>query len=260
MMNDDNKDTNRILVPYMVNYLDNKLRSRKKFALDKMIDNDRAGRFCKLYKTYSNKRMIQPKKDLYDSLKKRSDYMDTYGAHILKLFLLLRKYYIHKTCEALTIPSQIYKLLYLIKLSIMHKNVAKQRFMRENIRKWRFSAFVKKMARRKLELMYKNLHLSYLQMANEVFGDEDSVNPSIIKEFERFGNGIGMFSNAEPNNLDEEKYCKGVSKKYIFEPVVVDERKELDDNNDYYVDQEIEGGTTGKYKSETNRSKDKSKK
>ena len=52
---------------------------------------------------------------------------------------------------------------------------------------------------------------------------------------------------------------KGVSKKYIFEPVVVDERKELDDNNDYYVDQEIEGGTTGKYKSETNRSKDKSK-
>ena len=260
MMNDDNKDTNRILVPYMVNYLDNKLRSRKKFALDKMIDNDRAGRFCKLYKTYSNKRMIQPKKDLYDSLKKRSDYMDTYGAHILKLFLLLRKYYIHKTCEALTIPSQIYKLLYLIKLSIMHKNVAKQRFMREIIRKWRFSAFVKKMARRKLELMYKNLHLSYLQMANEVFGDEDSVNPSIIKEFERFGNGIGMFSNAEPNNLDEEKYCKGVSKKYIFEPVVVDERKELDDNNDYYVDQEIEGRTTGKYKSETNRSKDKSKK
>ena len=260
MMNDDNKDTNRILVPYMVNYLDNKLRSRKKFALDKMIDNDRAGRFCKLYKTYSNKRMIQPKKDLYDSLKKRSDYMDTYGAHILKLFLLLRKYYIHKTCEALTIPSQTYKLLYLIKLSIMHKNVAKQRFMREIIRKWRFSAFVKKMARRKLELMYKNLHLSYLQMANEVFGDEDSVNHSIIKEFERFGNGIGMFSNADPNNLDEEKYCKGVSKKYIFEPVVVDERKELDDNNDYYVDQEIEGGTTGKYKSETNRSKDKSKK
>ena len=49
-------------------------------------------------------------------------------------------------------------------------------------------------------------------------------------------------------------------KENLYAGKSLDERKELDDNNDYYVDQEIEGGTTGKYKSETNRSKDKSKK
>ena len=67
-----------------------------------------------------------------------------------------------------------------------------------------------------MELMYKNLHASYLQMANEVFGDEDDVNPSIIKEFERFGNNLGMFNNEEPGDLNNKGYYQKVSKKYIF--------------------------------------------
>ena len=32
------------------------------------------------------------------------------------------------------------------------------------------------MARKKMELMYKNLHASYLQMTNEVYVNEDDVN------------------------------------------------------------------------------------
>ena len=79
----------------------------------------------------------------------------------------------------------------------MHKKIAKQRFYRELIRKWRFAAFAKKMAKKKLELMYKNLHASYLQMADEFFG-EDNGNPSVIKEFEMFGNNVGMFTGENP--------------------------------------------------------------
>ena len=261
MRDEETKDIIKIIMPYFNDYLSKKFRARKQFAMDKLKDNDRAGRFCKLYKTFANKKMLPPKQELYDKLKRRSDYIDSYGDHIIKLFKLLRKYFVHKACEGLTEPSRIYRLLYLIKLSLMHKNIAKQRFIREVIRKWRFSSFVKRMARRKLELMYKNLHLSYLQMANEVFGDEDSVNPSIIQEFERFGNGIGMFVNEDPSAAEEVKYCKGVSKKYIFEPVVIEDKKEItEDNNDFYVDQEIEGATTGKYKSETNKTLKKVKK
>ena len=73
------------------------------------------------------------------------------------------------------------------------------------------------MARKKLELMYKNLHASYLQMADEIFG-EDKVNPSVFKEFERFGSNVGMFTGQEPE-IDEElnkKYYTNVDKKYVF--------------------------------------------
>ena len=100
----------------------------------------------------------------------------------------------------------------------MHKRIAKQRFIRELIRKWRFAAFAKKISRTKLELMYKNLHASYLQMADEFFG-EDNVNPSVIKEFERFGNNVGMFTGEEPQFAEDmnKKYYANVEKKYTFE-------------------------------------------
>ena len=74
------------------------------------------------------------------------------------------------------------------------------------------------MARKKLELMYKNLHASYLQMADEIFGDDNNINPSVFKEFERFGTNVGMFTGQEPE-IDEElnkKYYSAVDKKYVF--------------------------------------------
>ena len=92
-------------------------------------------------------------------------------------------------------------------------------------------------------------------MANEVFGDEDD-NPSVMKEFERFGTNIGMFSSEEPSLNDElsRKYIKTVQKKYVFKPNVIDDdtkkiketkQEEDEENHDFYVDQDSE--TTGKY-------------
>ena len=73
------------------------------------------------------------------------------------------------------------------------------------------------MTRKKLELMYKNLHASYLQMADEIFGD-DSLNPSLFKEFERFGSDIGMFTGQEAKIGEElnKRYYSDVNKKYTF--------------------------------------------
>jgi hypothetical protein len=74
------------------------------------------------------------------------------------------------------------------------------------------------MAKKKMELMYKNLHCSYLEMVNTIFSEE-SVNPSVIKEFERFGNGVGMFVNENPYVPREGNLCLGVKKKYLFQPI-----------------------------------------
>jgi hypothetical protein len=93
-----------------------------------------------------------------------------------------------------------YKLFYLIKLSYMFKGIAKNRFLREIIRKWRFISFVKIMAKKKLELMYKDLHVSYLQLANEFFDEESNINGlTIIKEFEEFNNGIKIQKEYQKN-------------------------------------------------------------
>ena len=172
------------------------------------------------------------------------------------LFSLLRKYFIRYLCRELVDPSRMYKLLYLFKLTFMHKGIAEQRFIREIVRKWRFISFVKKMSRRKLELMYKNMHVSYLQMVNEVFGEEEMTsNPSVIKEFERFGSEIGMWVNEDPTTLIESGFCKGINKKYIFEPIEIERMEGYSSaNEEEVVIEETTKIVKSGYKTGTNKS------
>ena len=138
-------------------------------------------------------------------------------------------------------PSKLYRIFYLFKMTFMHRGIAERRFIREIIRKWRFTTFVKVMAKRKLELMYKNLHVSYLQMANEVFGDEETTtNASVVKEFERFGTDVGMWGNEDPNIPTETGYVKSINKKYIFETLDGENSKLFDEfNSDFELKKKI---------------------
>ena len=213
--------------------------------------------------------MLPQKRELIDILKANSSYLDGLGDAYMKLYNLLRRYFVRKVCQTLDGPSRVYRLLYLIKVVLMHKTIAYQRFIREMIRKWRFAAFIQNMSRRKLELMYKNLHVSYLQMANEVFGDKGANDASVVKEFERFNMRIGAFVNEDYTASYETNFCETISKKYVFQPVeiLVDKEgsshiygltnQEIDSkdlNDDYYIDKDFEEQTEGKYKSETNKS------
>ena len=142
-------------------------------------------------------------------LKREAEFSETRPIYQIKLFKIFRRKYIREITTKLIEPSRLYNLFYLINITEMHKQIKQQRYFRELIRKWRFIVFTKKMARKKLELMYKNMHASYLQMADQIFG-EDDVNPSVFKEFEMFGNNVGMFTGQEPE-IDEE-----INKKYAY--------------------------------------------
>ena len=244
-INQDKLSPIKRVIPFFVTYLEKKIKQNKSITFNKLRKHYLFTRFCKLYKTHSNKQMIHPKQNLLNKIKEKSEYNSSQGIILLKLHSLLQKYYIHHISTSLLEANRIYKILYVMRMIRMHKKISKLRFLREIIRKWRFSSFVKKMARKKMELMYKNLHASYLQMANEVFGDEDDVNPSIIKEFERFGNNLGMFNNEEPGDLDNKGYYQKVSKKYIFGTSVVQDNGESKDDSI-----QKENGQVSPYKNE----------
>ena len=258
-----------MVLPSLVRYLDDKFKDAKSWAMDNLINKWRAEKFAKLIKTLSNKTTVPPKRDLVDLMKAEYLYMNGLGASNCELFKLLRRYWVRMVCTSMYGPSRVYKTLYLIKMIMMHKAIAYQRYIRELIRKWRFSAFIQNISRRKLELLYKNLHVSYLQMANEMFGDKGEKNASVVKEFERLATRMGIFTNEDYNNPNEENFCEKINKKYVFQPMqVLLEREgpsqffmsgiEVEDsgenNEDYYVDQEIPGETIGKYKQETSKS------
>ena len=204
-------------LPGFVAYLDRKIKDRNQGSLNQIKRFYASNKFCYLLKKFTNKQILPPKEDVIEVMKREKKYSQTRPLYQIKLFKLLRKKYIREITTKLEEPSRLYKLFYLINVTQMHKKITNQRFFREMIRKWRFIAFTKKMARRKLELMYKNLHASYMQMADEIFGD-DEVNPSVIKQFEMFGNNVGMFTAQEPEVGEElkKKYYTTVDKRYVF--------------------------------------------
>ena len=208
----------RKVLPSLINFLDSLVKKRKRETYDKVTSNLISNKFCQLLKDFNDKKILPEKEEFMNKIKRDVKYAASRPLYQMKLFKLMRKKYIRTITTSLVEPSRLYCQFYLINITKMHQNIAKQRFFRELIRKWRFISFTKKMARKKLELMYKNLHASYLQMADEIFGEENNINPSVFKEFERFGTNVGMFTGQEPE-VDEElnkKYYSTVDKKYVF--------------------------------------------
>ena len=165
---------------------------------------------------YVKEKEIPNKEEFIDNLKTFKDKLENDGPQKAKLFKLLRQYAIKKTFLYKKDIYRMKQIFYLINLTLFNLEIAKSRWIRQILRKWRFISFVKKMTREKMELMYKNLHVSYLEMVNSIFSDEESKNPGVAKEFERFGNGIGMFINEDPYSSFDDKLCLGVKKQYVF--------------------------------------------
>lgn len=206
--------------------LGNEAKIKKSRYFFDLLNDDEEQKFCSLYKSYSKKKMLNPKKELIEAMKNQNDNTNSKGKNMMKAYILFRKNYINNICQTMNKLSHLSNISYLIRLTMLHKKIAQQRFIKEVIKKWRFISFVKKMAKKKLELMYKNLHVSYLDMANQIFGEEDEINPSLIKEFQKYGNDIGMFSY-DDNSLNDESssLLPTVKKTYLFNTKTTKETK-----------------------------------
>jgi hypothetical protein len=218
----EDRNTSLYLVPHLIDWINSKIKERKNKAFKKISEEDKYKKFTKYILDHLNKKLKKDKNEFFNKLKNIQEFESTTGPLLNRLNQLLRKYLIKKWMDDLKPIARGYKLLYLFKLAYMFKGIAKNRYIREIIRKWRFISFAKIIAKRKLELMYKDLHTSYLQMANEFFDEESNIGGlTLIKEFEEFNNGIGAWSGENPKRVPEASFCKKVNKKYVFDPVEV---------------------------------------
>ena len=164
---------------------------------------------------------------------------------------LLRKYFIKYIIDSLNEPIRIYKCIYLIKLTLMHRAISTQRYIKEIIRKWRFSTFARNLAKIKLENIYKNLQTSYLYMMNKTIGG---------KEFEEFADKLGMWTNEDYKYTSTDNFCEKIKKKYIFQqnfsmkesPLQIlwtaSSGEDTDMNNfDFYLNQEMQEESPERY-------------
>jgi hypothetical protein len=205
------------LLPSLFKYINNIILRQKQEGFDAIKKKSDANKFCELYKRWTEKQELKPKKELVDKLKRIYRRVTSEGPLLLKLYKLLRREAIRRILKNSKKIRKVMGMIYVTRLLIMERDIAKERFLRQLIRRWRYIAFSKKLALNKMKTIYKNLHMTYLEMANCLFGDEGQSEPSVIKEFERFGTSVGMWENEKPNEKSEEKYVKAIKTQYVFD-------------------------------------------
>ena len=210
------------LLPHLMKFLDEKIKERNNYAFNDLKKYYKSQKLNSLLTKFINNKLIPVKNHFYINFTK----LATNGEKQKELFKLLRKYIIKKLFKNNEELSRLFHLLLLIKLSIVNKEISNQRWIRAIIRKWRFLSFSRNVSKKKMSLLYKNFHINYLEMVKDVFGEEKMDNPSVIKEFERFGANVGMWENERPGYNEESKFCKKIQKKLSFKgPKEWDEKK-----------------------------------
>ena len=207
------------LLPSLFKYINNKILEQKQEGFDALKRERNAHKFCELYKKWAEKQELKPKKELVDKLRRIYRRAVTEGPLLLKLFKILRRESIRRILKHSKKTNKVLGMMYVTRMLVMQREIAKQRFLRQLIRRWRYIAFSKKLALNKMKTIYKNLHMTYLEISNSLFGDEGSHrDTSVIKEFERFGTSVGMWENEKPSEKSEEKYVKKIKTSYVFDP------------------------------------------
>ena len=205
------------IIPELLDYLNDIFIERKKEAYKLIKAKARNEMFIKYINQYVNKNYSLEKRKFYDDLKNNQRIQLTEGPLQAKLFKLLRQKVLNTMFDKDDIEelSRLLKILKLFKITEINKELSEERWLRTLIRKWRFLAFSKTMSKKKLAYLYKHFHVNYLEMANNVFGEQDS-NPSVIKEFERFGSNVGIWENEKPDYAEQIKHAKSYKRRITF--------------------------------------------
>lgn len=152
---------------------------RPKFKNEAEMHN----KFGNLLNKWTKKNTENNKKDLINNL--CIYYINKQGQKFSKLKLkkLFKKYAFKKIRKSLGPLITKIKIKKLIVTTIEERKSKKNNFLKSIIRKWRFITFVNNLTKKKLELMYKNLHTSYMEMADEVLNSRETLSSQELKHF-----------------------------------------------------------------------------
>ena len=177
-----------------------------------------------------------------------------------KLYYLIRRAIIRKILNISRNTGGLSRILNLVKTTMTHKKIAKDRWLLRLIKRWRFITFVKKMAMKKMELMYKDLHVTYLEMADSVLNEGSPLGPYGNRILNEMNSDRYLFDFNDPYLIKGSKAYKGMKKQYVFEPMdaefeerikMIKEIEEIEKmkeiNKPYYDYSYVEGDGKDKY-------------
>jgi len=261
-LDQENRSQNDYTIPLLKKLLLNMVSHRKQWAFSKIRNKFMGGTVFGALTKINDRKINNAKKHFFSIM---------FGKYKHKKNLqgLFRSYYLYRLRAALDPMAKMNQLMYLVRVIFMNRDISSNRFMREVVRRWRFVIFMKKLAKQKMEAMYKSMHLNYLNMACEVFGDGEN---GMVQEISGFTEGMGLFSNVDVSEKENEKKnnVKAMVKRYQFGSVeaknydVNPEESQIhqegtnnyDEGTEFYYDEGIGDATQGRYKIDSQLSND----
>ena len=208
--------TYRNITPFFVKYMNKIIKRRNYEIFDEIKKANLGDKFSELLKIFEQKTNIPDKEDLVDSLKyyvymKLSKISDSN-----RLYNLIRKSIITKILTISKSTGNLCRLYHLVNITLTHRNISKDRWILKVIKRWRFITFVKKMAQKKMELMYKDLHVTYLEMADSVLKETSPLEARFLPDvnIDKY-----LFNFNDPLLIKGSNAYKGIKKQYIFQPL-----------------------------------------
>jgi hypothetical protein len=206
------KNQLQYVMPFYVRFMGGLITIRKKLAMDKLKPLFLTSKFVDSIRKIMDKSTLKDTKQSLELIKKRADCQKARDT----LKNCFRKYRLNELRENLFKPTaKLLKMLYFIRVAAMHNQNADDKFLNQLIKRWRFMAHVKKLSKNKLQAIYKNMQLSYLNMAEEIFGNkEDEANPSLVDDIADLTEKLGVYANPK------DRATPRARKKYVFDDLI----------------------------------------
>jgi hypothetical protein len=206
-----------ILMPSFIKYLSNKLYYRKLSAFDKIKQISNSNLFCYKFKSFANKEIKSYKKDFIKNLKKDIiiEYKNRKKTDYNNFYYFIKKLYIRKIIKIIKVQSHYKKLLYLIKITKMHKSIAKSRWLLTIIKKWRFVTFLKNIFSKKMTLMYNNLQVGYMDLLDKVINEDCPISKNDVDRMSRL-DMKQYLNNFEDPLIIKNKDISNEENKFVF--------------------------------------------
>jgi hypothetical protein len=191
---DSSYNTNNIAIPAAVKIL-SKLKDQKlNDALNNIKKDARDKNMAKKLKSLVKK--LVPSKEDFDKLKDGLDFKGSKPDNKDKLRKMFRMHYIRKLKEDLSGPAKLYRQRRFMRLALSYKKHNNSKITLSLIRKWRYHVTAMKVFKKKLEGMYKQMHIGYLGMVNSFIGNgkcDGEGNGSIYGEFDLLNQKMGVY-------------------------------------------------------------------
>jgi hypothetical protein len=100
----------------------------------------------------------------------------------LELISMCRKGMISNICSILKRSNKTMKVVEMITMCFKHKEIARKKYKKEIIKRWKFIVYINNFARKKMELMYSKIQDTYMNMASELIENEQD---ALLNEFEQ---------------------------------------------------------------------------